>query len=228
VSKLVVGVPVYRRYDLLNNFLASVRGSELKPDLVVIVDNGNGGSATAADPGCSTAIKVAGKNLGCAGAWNSMFDYIQPDDLVVISNDDIVLAPESLSLIVAAASETDLVIAHGFSLFALKRRLVDEVGYFDENFHPCYYEDLDFHRRVKLAKKSWTHLDAHAKHPEPSATLKSLNQAERKVFDARLSDLKRYYMMKWGGVPPKTDERYDQPFRGGPPRGWKLRPQTQP
>lgn len=223
--KLVVGVPVYRRYDLLLRFLASVDSSSLQPDHRIIINNG---SRPMALPPNVAEIVEPGSNVGCAGAWNMILDRVRPDDLVVVANDDIVLAPDSLSLIAASGSQADLVIAHGFSLFALKRRLVDEVGYFDENFHPCYYEDLDFHRRVKLAKKTWVHLDAHATHPEPSATLKSLNQAERKVFDARLSDLKRYYMRKWGGVPPKSDERYDQAFRGGPPRGWKLRPQTQP
>jgi hypothetical protein len=42
----------------------------------------------------------------------------------------------------------------GFNLFALTKEVVDNVGYFDENFFPAFYEDNDYSRRYELWGKS--------------------------------------------------------------------------
>lgn len=232
---IVFGVPVFRRYDLLERLLSTLGVSGLRPDKVIVVDNGNDNAAAwTAVNSWSTAERPAsllspGKNTGCSGAWNLILDQSEPGDFVIIANDDIELARESLSIVVEAASQADLVIAHGFSLFGVSRQLVDEVGGFDENFWPIYFEDLDFHQRVRCAGKRHVHVDARARHPNPSASMKALNPHERKEFGLRQTVLVSYYRRKWGGLPTRGEqERYTIPFNGAPPKGWKLRPITQP
>lgn len=231
---IVFGIPVYRRYDLFERLLQTLGASSLRPDKVVVVDNGNNhATAWTAINSWTTAehpytLLSPGYNTGCSGAWNLILDNTEPGDLVIISNDDMVLAPESIQIVVDAASQADLVQGFGFSLFSVSRQLVDDVGFFDENFHPIYFEDLDFHHRVRLAGRRHTHVDAHAQHAH-SATMSTLNPAERKAFGLRQSVLKSYYSRKWGGVPTKGQpERYTTPFNGAPPKGWKLRPVTRP
>jgi hypothetical protein len=36
----------------------------------------------------------------------------------------------------------------GWSIFAINRACVDNVGFFDENFFPAYFEDNDYHYRL--------------------------------------------------------------------------------
>ena len=42
----------------------------------------------------------------------------------------------------------------GFNLFAISSAVVDQLGYFDENYFPAFYEDADFDQRMHLYLKN--------------------------------------------------------------------------
>lgn len=223
---IVFGAPVIRRYDLLAGLLGSLHTQTQQPDRVVVVDNGNDAAKLPCCPALPAQVISPGRNVGCAGAWNLIIDQASaPEDIVIISNDDIELMPESISMIVQAAQRSELVIAHNFSLFSVRRSLVDKIGFFDEHFFPSYYEDNDFHRRVKLAGASWEHIACPCTHAG-SASLTVLSAEEQKAVRIRIGKCKSQYLRKWGGVPGQ--ERYKKPFKGNLPRNWDLRPETCP
>lgn len=217
---ILFGAPVIRRYDLLWRLLKSVERSELKPDRVVVVDNG---CKIDEHPWRSMATDIVhpGKNIGCSGAWNTLLDHVaSSDDIVIVSNDDITLSPDSLSMIVDGFQQSDFVAGHGFSLFAMRRRLVDQIGFFDEHFFPAYFEDNDYTWRMKLAGFKHHVVDGKADHVG-SASLHCLPDEEQREFGRVFDKLRLYYFQKWGGRP--GEERYKRPFNGNPPKGWKLR-----
>lgn len=229
---MIVGVPVIRRYDLLWRFLKSLARATSPATMdVVVVDNGTRWdeqpwTQQASHVPAFPRVLRPGRNVGCSGAWNLLVDYARTacDPEVIIANDDIVLAKHSLEQIVAGFSQAQFVAAHGFSLFGIRVELVDEIGGFDENFFPAYFEDNDYGYRMKLRGKSFHVVSGGAVHTG-SASLHCLSDAEQATFGVRFDTvLRAYYRKKWGG--PPGEERFNSAFNGDPPAGWRLRPET--
>lgn len=258
-ERLIIGVPVIRRYDLLWRFLKSLERN-WQPDkgqtpftyvdyhdgkekaftgsptraYVIVVDNGGQYDA---QPWRSVApldpmVLRPGRNVGCSGAWNLLLDQATSDEMVLIANDDIMLSEHSIGRILSRTTvetsvgqftKPDFVAAHGFSLFLIRKQLVDELGPFDENFFPAYFEDNDFEYRMKLAGKRFHVVDGCAQHTG-SASLHIQSDAAQREFGKRFEQLRSYYVKKWGGKP--TEERFTKPFNGDLPPGWRLRPET--
>jgi len=160
--KLGVVIVHYRRPDLLIgavNSLETVHRSRF-----FVVDNSKGSRSLAA---CW--------NLGVGGAleWGA--------ERVLVSNDDVVFHPCTVDHLVERSLErgygfvspADVRVESGldlagflslaepadgldrqaanFSCFLLSPDLFREVGPFDENFYPAYYEDADYNLRLGLA-----------------------------------------------------------------------------
>ena len=111
----------------------------------------------------------------------------------------------------------------GLAAFAITRYTLGAVGWFDENFHPAYDEDLDFTRRADLVGVprvdvgfSGTHVGSATIHSDPS--LRVQNGLSHTAND-------RYYSMKWGGA-KQGGETYSTPFdRHGHVGEWRLDPE---
>lgn len=93
-----------------------------------------------------------------------------------------------------------------FSAFMVNKKCWDEVGEFDEGFSPAYYEDNDFHYRVKLAGlKAIVYPPALYYHYGS----KTQNEALAKpIVDSGRTGA--YFVAKWGGPPGK--EQWKHPF----------------
>lgn len=98
----------------------------------------------------------------------------------------------------------------GWHCNGISQETVKQIGYFDENFYPSYYEDVDYARRLYIA-------DLHANTPErcfpcitidaePITTAAALKSGLRVRFDK----LGEYYSQKWNGNHP--NEKYIKPF----------------
>ena len=72
---------------------------------------------------------------------------------------------------------------------------------FDENFIPCYCEDLDFHRRLLLSGNGKNIFSINVPFAHfASGVLKSMSGEKREALERRISEGSRaYYDMKWGG-----------------------------
>jgi len=100
---MLLGVPVLKRYDLLERLLASAEAT-YKLDGYLIVDNGGEFRAKlegspvihhALSNGRTVRVLEPGSNIGVAAAWNAILDEAA-EDLVVISNDDVELGETTL------------------------------------------------------------------------------------------------------------------------------------
>jgi len=148
------------------------------PYIWVIVDNGStDGTVKLLDSLAGSPNYVIirnGANIGVAKAWNQIIRTCLSDPefkYVFIMNNDLILNEHSLDpLIEFVEAHADYGIVSGintkehkveegrisdgccdFSAFLLCRSCIEKVGLFDENFVLAYFEDNDYHERVKRA-----------------------------------------------------------------------------
>jgi len=112
------------------------------------------------------------KNVGIAPGWNMIvLDAIENgSEEIVILNDDLILHPECIDLLIQDIREGyDIITGYmihnhevfpdvkieprfingmHFSCFAMNRNTLFTVGKFDEGYAPCYVEDTDYYYRL--------------------------------------------------------------------------------
>ena len=154
-------------------------------------------------------------NLGCAGSWNRGIKAFFDDgfEWALVINDDVELLPDTVSsFIEAIGPDSPLVWSpnESMSAFAIHKRAIEKVGWFDENFWPAYREDEDFVHRMKVAGiRPSAAPGAEVLHCRSS----SLNYSEYLWFQHRTRFDQQnllYYGRKWGGAP--HHERFTSPF----------------
>lgn len=97
----------------------------------------------------------------------------------------------------------------GWHLIAFPRFVLEKVGFFDENFHPAYYEDNDYAYRMRLEfgqSAPWPKVGVDVR-------LEGL-QHGRDLANVQVdfATLRSYYVRKWGGMP--SHEHFTKPFNG--------------
>jgi GT2 family glycosyltransferase len=215
----VLGVPVLNRPDLLYRMLDSI---DTEIGQIVIIDNGGVASQSTMNP--NERVIRPGQNLGVAASWNLIMQVTPLASWWAIVNFDLVFAPGDLDRLAQHMDTTTgpegMVATLGtFSAFGVSREAINRAGWFDENFHPAYFEDNDFQRRCDLAGVTSLSLPTGLTH-SISSTIASdhrLRDQNYRTFPMN-SD---YYRLKWGGSP--LHEKYPTPFnKGGDIRDWHL------
>lgn len=188
-------VPVLRRYDLLKNCIESALAGTVKPDKVWIIDNGQ---QTVANPTLTFDAHVSwlipSRNLGVAASWNWFIDNV-PEERI-ISNDDVLFAPESIERIVATKGAFVSPLAKeniAFSCFLIRDECVAKVGKFDETISPgyAYWEDVDYAWRMDAAGLDITGVECGVTHVG-SASLVEDVEHHRKFMIAQNNFLKKH------------------------------------
>ena len=116
---------------------------------------------------------------------------------------------DTLTQLVPAKEE--LVDAPDFSCFLIKLETFLRIGYFDKKFFPAYFEDNDYHYRLKLGGMRGVKSRRALYYHFGSRTIKS---------GAKISDSanlgytinRDYYRQKWGGLP--GHEKFTEAFGG--------------
>lgn len=219
---IVLGVPTYRRYDLLSSLVESAMGGTLVPDKVIVVDNGGRFDERYRGPLDRLEVIRPGRNLGCAGGWNLIFKQAEsPGDILVVANDDLVLTEDGVSNLVSAvdtgggnvvASDHGLG-GHRWSVFAMPSSLWRRIGMFDERFWPAYFEDNDYEFRLSIAGIRLVSARA-AKSHVSGGTRDTYSADELRQHEQRLRANGDYYRTKWGGRPGKETRRVPAIVRG--------------
>jgi len=218
-----LGIPIVNRGDLLLRCVASV---DHPIDTLFIINNGTSGEvAKAIDqiqkkkiPNSKLFRQIrteTHENLGCAGSWNRIMTLSSSPWL--ICGNDIQFMPGNVGKISRALDEdpnVSIVCADGYSIFCMTELGLKTVGFFDENFFPAYYEDLDHFRRVKLSGAKAVGIPdfkfVHGEAPHwGSSTVKSDPVLEKK-FAQITGNLRDYYIRKWGGEP--DHEQFSRPY----------------
>jgi len=96
-----------------------------------------------------------------------------------------------------------------FSCFMVKKETIDKVGWFDEKFYPAYFEDNDYHYRIKLAGLLAYKNSRALYYHFGSRTIKESEEVKTKC-NIGYSVNREYYKEKWGGEPGK--ETFRTPF----------------
>ncbi len=211
---LLLGVPVYRKYDLLARLITSALRGTMVPNRILVVDNGGRFDAEYRGPLERVEVLRPRTNEGCAAGWNRILRAaVSSHDEVILSNDDIVLRRDGIEMMIGqlrADHGASVVRGHGFSLFCLTQQTWRRVGMFDERFWPAYLEDNDYKRRLLLASVPLPPKIAAASLHTGSATVKAYRGFERLRFRVSYARNQWHYAVKWGGSPGR--ERRACPF----------------
>jgi hypothetical protein len=195
-----VCVPVLKRYDRLRDLVVSLNRSDVLPDALYVMDNGVCPDTVriAIQPAVfPTTVETGPK--GVAESWNWFIEHV-PEERV-ITNDDIVFAPQSLAAMVAANAEF-VSCTYGFSCFILRDACVQRVGLFDESISPgyAYFEDMDYLRRMRLQGIDDDVVRCGVVHRR-SSTPASYTQEELNEHHRRFKIAESNYRAKWASAP---------------------------
>jgi len=92
--------------------------------------------------------------------------------------------------------------------FALRRKVIDKIGYFDENYKIGQYEDADFFRRCKIARLKMGITGASFIHHFGSSTQKHLKEMGATGYALKN---RNYHRRKWNlGFFKRNYERYKE------------------
>lgn len=133
------------------------------------------------------------EDLGMVTAWNVNGEIDTPDKLVKYE----------IPILQKFTEAPD------FSCFMIKESTINKVGYFDENFWPAYFEDNDYHYRMKLKGIRAVKDNQALYYHYGSCTVKE-NEGIGKVNNENYLINKEYYIKKWGGEP--GNETFETPF----------------
>ncbi|KKL63663.1 hypothetical protein LCGC14_2172860 [marine sediment metagenome] len=184
----------------------------LKED-ILIVDNSRDGFAFKYD--LRTHRDPDGHNLGVARAWNVGAREVMEKklDYLVIVSASMQFGVEfhttfHKQMMTFWGSNIIEATGHSWHLIALHRNLFEEIGLFDENFYPAYFEQVDWCYRLKMVGKEsgWPH-----------AWLNALSQGSALHLPAvscPADPLLQYYREKWGG--DKGEEKFKLPYGDKP------------
>lgn len=144
----------------------------------------------------------------------AMYDRMKKGGIVMTSAVDVmkeVMAPQLvLNSAHAVNNKPDTEAPHpNFSCFMITPESIEKIGWFDEDFFPAYFEDNDWHYRVKLAGELaianttavFVHYGSRTQNESGSQPI-----ATPSLFNNNAS----YFSKKWGGTP--TNEKFTRPF----------------
>lgn len=153
-------------------------------------------------------------NRGLARSWNEIINASLDDetDVIMLINDDVTFLDGTFDKFIDFARDRnleDLCFAsgfeknnnvfrtQGFACCTIGRNVIETIGYFDENFCPAYYEDVDFMMRVQLANVRF-HMDERwIVNHDRGSTLRNDWFLELKMKFQRRR-IQRYFDCKWG------------------------------
>lgn len=196
-----VVIPYYTNIHLLRNCMA---GMDINWNHILIVDNSATSEAQEFE-GKGATIVYYPENIGVAKSWN-MGLKAGCDWTFVIGI--AAVFPNGFSevlLDVCKGSDFAFITDLSYHCNAISKKLVDLIGYLDENFYPAYYEDADYDRRMSL---SGVH--------EPNITIPGYSAlmansvTSDKGLPVHYLHLQEYYIQKWGGKP--GEETFTHPF----------------
>lgn len=210
VKTVNIVVPTITCYDLLNPLIESIKCS--RPVKIMIIDNGEGfdGLYNPNPDKISIMKRKPQNNLGVAGSWNLGLRKIfqeKENEYAIVMNDDIEFMEKLDNILSTVESNPEYGVylsQENWAFFVIRRETFIEVGEFDEEFYPGYFEDDDYEYRLFLAKKRIYRIEAKINHvgSESIRRFPSLN--------SQFLNNQGRYVEKWGGLP--RNEEFKTPY----------------
>jgi len=177
-------------------------------------------------------VKNWENNIGVAAGWNAGMRRAIKDGhrYALISNDDVVFESGTVRRCIEHLSENDVTIVspnfcvperdgsnmyfdrnlgviesiHWSCVFVDMYKLIENCGWFDENFYPAYFEDNDMFYRMHLTGQRHHLITDVGFYHKQSATCVTI------ITQDNWDHCKSYYEYKWGG--PPGEEVFDHPY----------------
>lgn len=182
----VLGFLTYSRFDLAQRLLNSI---DYDIEHLVIVDNSG---KRIFEPKVNEFVKNVWliqlpHGLGYGGGLNLIVKSTPFAPYWVLVNDDSVFAPGALEKI-ANKVDTEAInflsIMPKWSGFVLGEGAVLKAGLFDERFHPIYFEDNDYERRLQAAGVRANFIHAALQHDNSSTLNSGFHSQNDRTFRA--------------------------------------------
>lgn len=183
---------------------------------ILIVDNSTTGFAKQyVKDGFQYYRDPESHNLGVARAWNIGARKVVNEkiDYLVILSSSMLFGPllhcdfawQMNTFWGADVIEAD---GHSWHLVALHRSLFEKVGFFDENFYPAYFEQIDwcYRLRVNGLEGGWSRVWINAISQGSAMNIDKIDCPAQPLLD--------YYAQKWGGA--KGEEKWVVPYGDKP------------
>ena len=182
----VLGFLTYSKFDLADRLLASI---DYPVKDLVIVDNSGKQTYNPVKPALVERMWLiqVPYGLGYGGGLNLIIKSTPFAPYWVLVNDDSVFAPGALQTIEKQVDTTTinfLSIMPKWSGFVLGEKVVEDVGLFDERFHPIYFEDNDYERRLQAAGVKANFIYAVLRHDNSSTLNSGFHSQNDKTFRA--------------------------------------------
>lgn len=166
-------VPTLTRYDLLQRMLSSI---DYPIGHVLIIDNGDmiDQLKLPAEIQELTVLTMPA-NMGVAGSWNLGIKCFPFDKSWLIVSDDVVFPSGALEQYASLVDPTAIQffdVSPKWACFSVGETVVQKAGLACELFHPAYFEDNDWERRIDSAGVTKQVLPIQVQH-DNSSTLKS-------------------------------------------------------
>jgi GT2 family glycosyltransferase len=182
----VLGFLTYSRFDLADRLLASI---DYPVEHLVIVDNSGKREYQPVKPALVENLWLVQlpHGLGYSGGLNLIVKTTPFAPYWLLVNDDTVFQPGSLKKI-SERVDTDAInflsIMPKWSGFVLGEGAVLKAGLFDERFHPIYFEDNDYERRLMAAGVKANFINAELGHDNSSTLNSGFHSQNDKTYHA--------------------------------------------
>lgn len=181
----LLGVPTMTRHDLCDRMLASI---DFPVQDVIVVDNKPDGWIPKKPDMVQNLHHIRlPQNLGVADSWNLIIKCSPFAPAWLIVNDDIVFEPGALKIVndnLRSDALQFLGVRPKWAGFVLGEDVVKKVGLFCAYFHPAYFEDTDYERRVNDNDIETVLLPAKAHHDNSSTLASGFDIQNRRTFKA--------------------------------------------
>lgn len=181
----VLGVPTLTRHDLCDRMLSSI--DYPIQDVIVIDNRPDEWSPVKPDSVERLHHVQMPSNLGVAGSWNLIIKSSPWAESWVIVNDDVMFEPGSLAQMDYARESDALAffdVTPRWAAFCIGEGVVQSAGLFTELFHPAYFEDTDYERRVDELDVRRFQVSAPVRHDNSSTLASGFDIQNHRTFKA--------------------------------------------
>lgn len=196
MNKFAIGIPTINRADLLNEALEKYVKDF--PDIMIyILDNGNQEINHKLSE--NIIVERSSENKGVAGSWNFLMKRIfKHHEYAFILNDDIYLGKNKNDIESLLENKYDFYVTEfNWCSYIIPKSTFELVGGFDEIFFPAYYEDNDYHQRMKMCNLSYFATNK----LNPEIFRNSMTIEKDPSLNQEFETNKFKYIVKWGGLP---------------------------
>ncbi len=217
--KLAIVIPTINRKELLREAMERLLPQNEYFQKILIVDNGK---QDLSFPSAQVEIYLPPQNLGVAASWNHGIHQLFADPTVthvMALNDDVALGQDQLIDVINVLQEmpSKWMFKGRFqwSVWILSRAGAEAMQYesgkyFDDRFFPAYFEDNDFHWRLRAFGEHRYIGDLIELTPEVQRS--SMTVQKDPALNTRFPANRRYYVEKWGGPPGQEMRHPDHGF----------------